>query len=398
MENQEGPPASEPARNRPNSQAIFYFALTIFLLSILPGGCAAPAEPLERKAPVPKAVTDLAARQAGNEVVLRFTLPKETVDRRPLKQLPAIEIYRVIRPAGSATPVTPSVPPALRLILTIPSTMVDRYSDLGQIRAVDSLKPEDFQPEEEAAAEYVVRTRASAKKESADSNSALLRIYPAADPITDLKAEATHSGILLSWTPPERTLIGLAPTIAKYHVYRSELGTAGTRAEIPKQKTPLLKIGESEAATYRDTLAELGKTYVYAVRSVTQYPNGVIESGDSNLARLTPRDTFPPAAPEGLVVVFVPPVGEVPAHVELSWAINPETDIAGYNVYRSEQDGVSGTRLNPELLLTPAFRDMNAVPGHRYLYAVTAVDRSGNESAASAALPGGVPVENQATP
>ena len=351
---------------------------------------------------MPKAVTDLVAVQAGNDVVLRFTLPKETVDHRPLKQLPAIEIYRVIRPIGSATPAAPAISPAPRLILTIPSAMLDQYSEQGHIRAVDSLKAEDFQPDEQEVAEYSVRTRASAKKESADSNSVILRIYPAPDPITDVKVETTHSGILLIWTPPQKTLVGSATTIAKYHVYRSELDTTGNAAanvaENPKQKTPLLKIGESEAATYRDTLAELGRTYVYSVRSVTQNPSGVIESADSNLATVTPHDVFPPAAPQGLVVVFVPSVGEAPAHIELSWAINSETDIAGYNVYRSEQEGAPGTRLNPDLLLTPAFRDMNAVSGRRYLYRVTAVDRSGNESPASAAAPGGVPAENQPAP
>ncbi len=387
---------------RPTSQTIFHFPLSFFLLSILLGGCAAPAEPLERRAPVPKAVSDLVAVQAGNDIVLRFTLPKETVDRRPLKQLPAIEIYRMIRPVGSATPAAPSVSPAPRLILTIPPAMVDQYSDQGHIRAVDSLKAEDFQPDEEEVAEYSVRTRASTKKESADSNFVILRIYPAADPVTDLKVETTHSGILLTWTPPQKTLVGSVPTIAKYDVYRSELDTAGTPAandvENLKQKTPLLEIGESEATTYRDTLAVLGKTYLYSVRSVVRYPNGVIESGDSNLARMTPSDVFPPTAPQGLVVVFVPPVGGAPAHIELSWAINSETDIAGYNVYRSEQEGAPGTSLNPELLLTPVFRDMNAVPGRRYLYTVTAVDRSGNESPASAAAPGGVPAENQPAP
>ena len=387
---------------RPTSQTIFHFPLSFFLLSILLGGCAAPAEPLERRAPVPKAVSDLVAVQAGNDIVLRFTLPKETVDRRPLKQLPAIEIYRMIRPVGSATPAAPSVSPAPRLILTLPPAMVDQYSDQGHIRAVDSLKAEDFQPDEEEVAEYSVRTRASTKKESADSNFVILRIYPAADPVTDLKVETTHSGILLTWTPPQKTLVGSVPTIAKYDVYRSELDTAGTPAandvENLKQKTPLLEIGESEATTYRDTLAVLGKTYLYSVRSVVRYPNGVIESGDSNLARMTPSDVFPPTAPQGLVVVFVPPVGGAPAHIELSWAINSETDIAGYNVYRSEQEGAPGTSLNPELLLTPVFRDMNAVPGRRYLYTVTAVDRSGNESPASAAAPGGVPAENQPAP
>jgi len=49
-------------------------------------------------------------------------------------------------------------------------------------------------------------------------------------------------------------------------------------------------------------------------------------------------------------------------------------------------------------LLTPAFRDMNALPGGRYFYTVAAVDRSGNESPISAAVPGSFPAESQQVP
>jgi fibronectin type 3 domain-containing protein len=41
---------------------------------------------------------------------------------------------------------------------------------------------------------------------------------------------------------------------------------------------------------------------------------------------------------------------------------------------------------------------MNVVPGHRYFYTVTSVDRAGNESPASTAASGGVPVESQTSP
>lgn len=394
MENRTGPRAPEPRRCRPISQAIPYVLFFSFsFLSVL-GGCAAPAEPIERRAPVPKAVSDLTAVQTGNDISLGFTLPKETIDRRPLKQLPAIEIYRLIRPADSAAPAVSPVP-----ILIIPPAMVDQYSEQGHVRVVDSLKAEDFGPDQEKVAAYMVRTRASSKRESADSNSVVVGIYPAADPIRDLNVEATHMGVVLTWTPPQKTLVGSSPTIAKYDVYRAELDRAPAReGENQKPTTALLKIGESESATYRDTLAEFGKNYMYAVRSVTQYPNLAIESSDSNRVWIAAKDTRPPAPPQGLVVVFVPALGQSLAHLELSWAINSETDIAGYNVYRSEQEGASGTRLNSELLLTPAFRDINAVPGRRYLYTVTAVDRSGNESPASAAAPGGVLVENQSAP
>jgi fibronectin type 3 domain-containing protein len=61
--------------------------------------------------------------------------------------------------------------------------------------------------------------------------------------------------------------------------------------------------------------------------------------------------------------------------------MNPETDLAGYHVYRSEQQGTPGQLVTPDLLLSPAYRDTSVQFGHRYWYAVTAVDRSGNESA-----------------
>jgi fibronectin type 3 domain-containing protein len=66
--------------------------------------------------------------------------------------------------------------------------------------------------------------------------------------------------------------------------------------------------------------------------------------------------------------------------VELSWSINLETDLAGYRVYKSEQEGARGELLTPDLLPTPAVRDTCVKPGHGYWYTVTAVDRAGNES------------------
>jgi hypothetical protein len=381
---------------------IFYFPISIFLVSCFLGGCAAPAEPMERKPPVPKAVADLAAAQAGDDVVLTFTLPKETVERRPLKQGPAIEIFRLIHAAGATDSAVTNDSQARVPVVTIPSAMVDQYSDQGHIRAVDSLKAEDFRPNGETTAEYRIRTRVSSKKESADSNIVVLKIYPAAEPIRDLKVETTHAGVILTWTPPQKTLVGSTATIANYRIYRAEMGSADIAAASPlenrKPKTPLLKIGESETATFRDSLAERGKSYIYSVRTVAQYPNGTVESADSNEVEVTPNDIFTPAVPQGLVVVFVPAVAGAPAHIELSWAINPEPDIAGYNIFRTEQEGTAGVRLNPELLLTPAFRDMSTLPGRRYLYTVTAVDRSGNQSPASAAAAGEVPADSQTMP
>jgi hypothetical protein len=328
------------------------------------------------------------------------------VDHRPLKQTPAIEVYRSFEPVPA--PAASATTAAAELLLTIPPAMVDRYSQKGHARLVSALAPGDLAQHSGWLASYTVRTRASLKKESADSNHADVRIFPAADPISDVKAEVTHAGIVLTWTPPQSTTAGAAPPSVIYQIYRAEAlpqaqphqdsapDAAESASQIPKLKAPLARIGETPEDTFQDMQVEFGTTYVYSVRTLSQYSGAAIESADSKLIVVTPLDTFPPAAPQGLVVVLVPKQGEVPAHLEISWAISPETDIAGYNVYRSEQGGVPGTRLNPDLLLTPAFRDMNAEPGRHYVYTATAVDRVGNESPAGASASGNVPVESKA--
>ena len=150
---------------------------------------------------------------------------------------------------------------------------------------------------------------------------------------------------------------------------------------------PCLKIllAPAQSNSYRDTLFEFGKAYVYQVRSLVIADGNPVESDDSVPAIVTPHDTFPPAAPQNLVLAEIP--GENGAVSEdLSWSINLENDLAGYRVYRSEQQGERGRSLQVELLLSPAYRDVTVQPGHRYWYAVTALDRAGNESAPSEAV------------
>jgi hypothetical protein len=400
MENRKGAQPCQIRKSAAAPASIFPFLLSIFAVTVFVAGCAAPGEPIERKPRAPTPVADLAATQHGNEVALTFTLPKESVDRRPLKQSPTIEIYRDFAPASSGAANTNAAPNAAAnptLLVTIPSAMVDQYDDRGHIRFVDSLKPEDFTQHPGAQALYIVRTRTSPKKESADSNVAALHVAPAADAITDLQAQVTHQGVVLNWTPPQKDLVGSVPPVASYRIFRSEpasqsqSGTLNPQKENSKPNSPFVRIGDASAPPFRDAQITFGNTYTYSVRSVAQYQDVQLESSDSNLVTVTPRDTFPPSAPQGLEVVFVPAHDPAPAYFDLSWSISPDNDIAGYNIYRTEQEGARGDKLNPQLLLTPSFRDMNVVSGHRYFYTVTAVDRAGNESPASAAASGEMP-------
>jgi fibronectin type 3 domain-containing protein len=101
---------------------------------------------------------------------------------------------------------------------------------------------------------------------------------------------------------------------------------------------------------------------------------------------VTLRDIFPPATPQGIVAAVIPGSAAGSLVVDLSWSINVEADLAGYRLYRSEQEGTPGQLLSPDLLPTPAYRDNSVSSGKRYWYMVTAVDRAGNESAPSAAV------------
>jgi fibronectin type 3 domain-containing protein len=148
--------------------------------------------------------------------------------------------------------------------------------------------------------------------------------------------------------------------------------------------SPLAPIGTSSTNDYRDTQFEFGKTYVYVIRTLITQNGNEIESDNSEPATVAAIDTFPPAAPQGLVAVVLPGAAPSTLVVDLTWSINLETDLAGYRVYRSEQEGTPGQLVTPDLLPVPAVRDNSVEPGHRYWYTVTAVDRAGNESTPSA--------------
>jgi fibronectin type 3 domain-containing protein len=104
------------------------------------------------------------------------------------------------------------------------------------------------------------------------------------------------------------------------------------------------------------------------------------EGDDSPAQKVFTKDVYPPAVPTGLQAVFSGP-GQ-PPFIDLLWAPDSDADLAGYNVYRWEDDG-NPTRINSELAKTPAFRDSNVAAGKIYKYSVAAVDERGNESAHS---------------
>lgn len=400
--------------------------------SLACGGCAAPGEPVSRHSAVPRAITDLRASQQGNSFLLSFTVPSKTTTKKNLPASPSIEIYRTYRPIPKATPAAggagaPAAPMEMahpELLVEIPAAMVSKYLQRGKVRFAMDMPAEQLVQHAGQEILWMVRTQVKVGKQSDDSNVVSLPVFPVLPPPQDVEARLTQDAVTVSWVdlPPaveEQTAVaagavGMTRKSKIYRVYRAELteeaapasaageksgqGSANAAApagqadsgaalgEVRPGEPAFVLIGESQASPFRDTHFQFGRHYVYSVRTFAEYEPGGNESADSNLANVDTKDVFVPATPSGLVAIPVAKTDEESAHIELSWAISSETDLAGYNVYRVDAQDSTPAKLNDKPLLTPTYRDMSVALARTYTYSVTAVDRAGNESPQSASV------------
>ena len=88
-------------------------------------------------------------------------------------------------------------------------------------------------------------------------------------------------------------------------------------------------------------------------------------------------DTTAPAIPADLNATAFE------ADVDLTWLANAESDLAGYNIYRSTVQGMGYFKINTQLLTQNSYQDTDFPRITTYYYVVTSVDNAGNESSYS---------------
>lgn len=371
-----------------STRSLIRSACLIFLFlfpTLLMGGCGAPGEPTAPSPPVPVAVSDLSVRQSGDGAQLTFTLPAKTVHGERLAETPAIEILRgILKPDGSPDP------KSFHVVQTVPGSLVAKYASDDHTQIVDPISPEETRMHPGVTLAYRVRTRVSKKRASIDSNSVSVQIFPVPRRVTGLQAKVTETAIELSWSSAALTSGGdPLPEPPEQHVYRGEIDPRSydlTTKDLSHAKwtAPLARLAQADEDSFLDSQFEFGKIYVYMVRSAVKVQGNALESDPSETLVVAPVDTFPPATPQNIVVAVTSATSDTPPEVDLSWSINAETDLAGYRVYRSEQEGDKGQLVTPDLLLSPAYRDTSVRQNGPYWFRVTAVDRTGNESVPSA--------------
>ncbi|MFZ0294197.1 MAG: fibronectin type III domain-containing protein [Candidatus Sulfotelmatobacter sp.] len=342
-------------------------------------GCASIGPPEAPSLELPKPPTDLHAARKGDKVTFTWTIPQRTTDRQSVRYLGKTEICRgiatVLKQCG--TPVRDVAPPA---------SFESKKKPAGKLTAtfVDTLPAAAEQEYAMEFASYAVEVLNTAGRGAGLSNQVRVALVPTVAPFADFSATVSSKGVTISWQCPNPAE-GRNGIKYLFRIYRRLESSSRWNKVIDADATQCVEGASGGSSSFLDQTFEWEKIYFYRGTAVSVIetagkPAVEVEGDDTPEVKVFAHDVFPPAVPSGLQAVFSGP-GQLP-FIDLIWAPVSDADLAGYNVYRHEA-GSAPVKMNSELVRTPAFRNMQVVPGKTYFYSVSAVDERGNESGRS---------------
>jgi hypothetical protein len=296
-------------------------------------GCGYIGEPMYPLLNIPARVENLTAVQRGSAIIFQFDLPKLTTEGKQAK-IAQTEI-RVGAASGNLDE------------WFARSVSVEAAADQGgHVRSEMPALPW-------VGKEILlgVKVFGPNHRDAGWSNLAVVTVVPPLPKPGNIKAEAVAQGVRVTWR-------GAA---GPYKVFR--------QAEGEKDYAPAATV---ETAEWLDGATEYGKQYRYIVQATQKAGDSEAQSDLSDAAEVTPVDMFPPSVPGGLNAIAAVD------HIELVWERNTEPDMAGYRLYRGPAEGAM--EKIADIAEAPSYSDRTLESGKRYRYAVSAVDRSGNES------------------
>jgi hypothetical protein len=304
-------------------------------------GCGYVGDPLPPSLRIPRPVSELTAVQRGDRILIEFNLPELSTDGVALRRLGEIDLrigaegvnpwHRETWEAhAAAVPVVASEPGALMRVEAPAGNWVGREVIIAVRVAGPTGRFSDWS---DFRALHVVRP------------------LPAPDALT---AQNLPEGVRLVWQWPDARP-------ARFRVWRRQ-----------GEQKALVLAGETDRPEWTDAGVEYGVAYSYAVQAVQRAGDDLAESEPSLPVSITPEDRFPPPVPSRLTAAAAPD------RVELSW--EPASDEPGltYRLWRSRDEGPA--ELLAQGLSRAGYSDRSVSSGTRYTYAVSAVDRLGNES------------------
>jgi predicted phage tail protein len=328
-----------------------------------------PLPPVER---VQQRTEFLSGAQQGNEVILSWPAPARNAPDSSVQSIRRIDVYRLAEKPGAPLALTEDEFSArATLVGSVTSEQIQTAGDTLTYRDTLELAGQPTR------LRYAIRYVNASGQRAAFSN--FLSIEPAARiaqaPALSSEVKIAEDAITLSWQPPAANIDNSTPVnLLGYNVYRTD--ESQTAPGNQPLNTTLISGNE-----YADKNFQFGSNYRYIVRAVSLGTGGAqVESLNSNAVSVAPRDVFAPLAPERPSIAAPEPSS---ARLAIFFAANKETDIAGYNIYRSTDPDLpkqNWTKLNQTLLTRTSFTDDKVEPGKTYYYYVIAVDKAGNVS------------------
>ena len=295
--------------------------------------CGYIGDPLPPSLEIPVAVNNLQVSQVGDQLLISFTLPTKSTENLILKNIEQTEFRAGPAGAGEFN--------AESWAASAARFEVPAAKD-GVVRMELPIK--DWVARNVVTA---VRTQGAKLRYSAWSNIVVTPVVAALQPPSMLTAEARADGVALKWQAVEG---------AEYRIFRGAS-----------------QLAASTAAQYADTTAEFGKPYTYQVQAYRKLNDKqAAESLLSKAVEITPKDTFPPAAPSGLQLI------QGVGSIEITWNRSTEADWKAYKLWRAEGD--APFQLLAADLTQISYSDRSAARGKKYRYAVSSLDNAGNES------------------
>jgi hypothetical protein len=348
-------------------------------------GCGMPGAPQPPSLRLPDRVADLSAVRTGNQVALTWSMPKRDTDKVLLKGDVTVRICRNESVAAecSAASTLPLAPEADGAFTdTLPQALAE-----GAPRVLT----------------YFVELDNRKGRTAGLSNGAQILAGEAPTAVNALAAEMRRDGVLLRWAPapPDAAPVAvrLVRKLVSTPVPAPSKSTEGPFAPHPEPLQRTLFV-EPAAQLDRalDSDIQFGETYEYRAQRVARVTvNGeTLELAGplSAPVRIAAVNVFPPAVPRGLAAVATAGAESAGPAIDLYWQPGTEADLAGYIVYRRDagQPESSWQRISPaQPVPAPDYHDASVQPGHIYMYAVSAIDQQGHESARSASAEETVP-------
>jgi predicted small lipoprotein YifL len=340
------------------------------LACALTAGCGKKSPLLPPLIRTPQKVEAVTLFQRGDKIFVGWKNPTTYVDGAVLDAVAEAEIWVLEQPKG-ATPLFQEAEKDFlaksQLAAVIEREQLTTYRREKDSDAAGFSYPYSLAGKKIGTSKFIFAVRVKDRRSHESAFSATAEIEPQAGPLPpqgfDLRS--AEDKVVLAWQAPAANVdMSTPPRVVGYNIYRESKD--GPAKRLNSSLVVELK--------YEDGEFEYGLPLRYFVRSSATETPPFLESDDSEHREILPKDVFPPAAPAGLV----PVTGS--GFIALSWEANREKDFAGYKVWRRVEGEAEEELLTPQLLIENAYTDAAVEKGRRYRYAISSVDRNGNES------------------